>query len=68
MTEGTLQRVVVPPNHVWVVGDNRSMSRDSRTYGPLSLELVFGIGRLIVWPPKKAGKIPKLQGESQDVL
>jgi len=58
MREGTLKRVLVPPNHVWVLGDNPSNSRDSREYGPLSLELVFGIGRFIVWPPNKAGRFP----------
>jgi signal peptidase I len=32
--------VVVPHNHVWVEGDNKDESFDSRHYGPIPLQLV----------------------------
>ena len=38
-------KVHVPPNHIWIEGDNKSNSRDSREFGPLSLGLVHGIVR-----------------------
>lgn len=47
-------KVVVPKNHVWVEGDNKSNSRDSRDFGPISLSLVNGVVRARVWPPAKA--------------
>ena len=41
----------VPKGHCWLVGDNLSASRDSRTYGPVPLALVRGkvIGRWKDW-------------------
>ncbi|OQS06994.1 mitochondrial inner membrane protease subunit 1-like, partial [Thraustotheca clavata] len=34
--------IKIPPGHIWVEGDNSSMSVDSRHYGPIPLALVFG--------------------------
>lgn len=36
------EHVVIPKGHIWLSGDNAKMSRDSRTYGPVSLALVRG--------------------------
>lgn len=33
----------VPPRHVYVLGDNRARSTDSRTYGPVPIELVEAV-------------------------
>ena len=35
-------KVIVPRGHCWVLGDNRSQSRDSRRFGPVPLASVFG--------------------------
>ncbi|KAJ4429300.1 hypothetical protein ANN_26304 [Periplaneta americana] len=43
---------VVPRGHVWLEGDNRSNSADSRTYGPVPQGLIHGRALCRVWPPK----------------
>lgn len=46
----TLAPVVVPSGSVFVVGDNRSESDDSRTFGSVSLSTIIGKARFIIWP------------------
>ncbi|CDW83680.1 mitochondrial inner membrane protease subunit 1 [Stylonychia lemnae] len=50
------EKVIIPPNHIWVEGDNPNNSRDSRHYGPISLELVQGIVRFKLWPFNQFGQ------------
>ncbi|TDL28362.1 LexA/Signal peptidase [Rickenella mellea] len=37
------EHVYVPKGHLWLMGDNASWSRDSRTYGPVPMALIRGI-------------------------
>lgn len=43
---------LVPPLHVFALGDNRANSRDSRTVGPFAIDQIIGQARLIYWPPE----------------
>merc|ERR1712086_395523 len=43
-------KVEVPEGHVWIEGDNKKNSKDSRDFGPIGLSLIDGIVRYKVWP------------------
>jgi signal peptidase I len=47
----TSQRpVTVPPGYVWLMGDNRTNSRDSRFFGPRPVGDLLGQAMCVYWP------------------
>jgi len=47
----SFQPVRVPTGHLWMMGDNRCDSSDSRVFGPIDQSLVVGRAFVLVWPP-----------------
>lgn len=49
-TTADFTAVVVPPETLWVMGDNRGNSADSRVFGPVPQSTVVGRAFARVWP------------------
>jgi len=52
----------VPIDSVFLLGDNSTSSRDSRSFGPVPVEDVVGRATWVVWPPGAIRRIPAPEG------
>jgi signal peptidase I len=51
----TLGRVLVPEESYFVMGDHRSSSNDSRSWGPVHRRYIYGKAVFSYWPPTRVG-------------
>lgn len=56
-TTGFYGPTTVPPLHIFVLGDNRNFSNDSRNFGTVPLKDVVGRAWFSYWPPEQVGFI-----------
>jgi signal peptidase I len=47
--------ITVPPDHYFMMGDNRGASDDSRFWGPVPREWIIGKTFATYWPPNRIG-------------
>jgi signal peptidase I len=53
VTTSTFGPESIPSNSIWVMGDNRTYSRDSRYFGPILKSSVVGRVFVRIWPPTR---------------
>lgn len=50
-------RITVPPDHYYVLGDHRSSSNDSRAWGFVRRDFIYGKAVFVYWPLEKIGRL-----------
>ncbi|MBA3532115.1 MAG: signal peptidase I [Ardenticatenales bacterium] len=53
----TFPSVVIPEGYLFVLGDNRGASKDSRAFGMIPLESLVGRATLRYWPLNSVGPV-----------
>lgn len=53
----SMAEIVVPDDAYFVMGDHRSISSDSREFGPVDRSLIYGQAVFVYWPAKDAGVV-----------
>jgi signal peptidase I len=53
----SMAEIVVPEDSYFMMGDHRSISSDSREFGPVERSLVYGKAVFVYWPTRDAGVV-----------
>jgi signal peptidase I len=53
----SLPESVVPDHEYFVMGDHRSISSDSRDFGPVDRDLIYGKAAFVYWPMEQVGVV-----------
>ncbi|MFZ0746321.1 MAG: signal peptidase I [Terracidiphilus sp.] len=53
----SMAEMVVPDDSYFMMGDHRSISSDSREFGPVERDLIYGKAVFVYWPAKDAGVV-----------
>ena len=49
------KEITIPPDHFFMMGDNRGASEDSRAWGPVPKDWIVGNAFSTYWPPDRIG-------------
>ncbi len=55
--ERSYSEMVVPDDSYFMMGDHRSISSDSREFGPVERDLIYGKAVFVYWPAKDVGEV-----------
>jgi signal peptidase I len=55
--ERSMPEMVVPAGKYFMMGDHRSVSSDSREFGPVPRKLIYGRAAFVYWPVDQAGVV-----------
>jgi signal peptidase I len=53
----SLDAMIVPAEEYFVLGDHRSISSDSREFGPVKRDLIYGKAAFVYWPSQDVGVV-----------
>jgi len=53
----SMPEMIVPVGEYFVMGDHRSISSDSRDFGPVDRDLIYGKATFIYWPADNMGVV-----------
>jgi signal peptidase I len=53
----SMAEIVIPDGSYFMMGDHRSISSDSREFGPVARSLVYGKAVFVYWPQRDAGVV-----------
>jgi signal peptidase I len=53
----SLTEIIVPADSFFVLGDHRSMSNDSRDFGPVATSYIYGKAVFGYWPADRMGRL-----------
>jgi signal peptidase I len=51
------KEITIPPDHYFMMGDNRGASDDSRRWGPVPSDWIIGQAFFTYWPPSRIGTL-----------